>query len=146
MLTEKLVRILPHGRPEQLFDLVADVERYPEFVRGWSAARIRRRDGDHYETDQIVGFGPLRLRFATRTLLRRPDRIDVVSDEPPFRHFALSWLFEPQPPGCRVTLIAELELRSRLLQRLVERILPQSVADLVAAFEARARALYGAAP
>ncbi len=143
MLTEKLDRVLAHGRPEQLFDLAADVERYPEFLRWWIAARIRRREGNIYYTDQIVGLGPLRVRFGSKSVLRRPERIDVISDEPPFRHFGLTWIFEPQPPeGCRVSVIAEMDLRSRVLQRVMERLLPGAVADIVAAFEARARLLY----
>jgi len=135
-------RVLPY-RCEQLFDLAADVERYPEFLRWWLAARIHRREADVYYTQQTLGLGPLRTRFGSKTVLRRPQRIDVTSDQAPLRHFRLSWLFAPQPhAGCRVTVIADIELRSLLLQRALDLILPGTVADMIASFEARARDLY----
>lgn len=143
VLSQKVERVLSHCRPEQLFDLAADVERYPEFLRWWIAARVRRREGDIYHTEQIIGLGPIRVRFGTQTILRRPERIDVTSEEPPFRRFSLSWIFEPQPEaGCRVSLVAELELRSSVLQRVMDRVAPAAIADIIAAFEARARGLF----
>jgi coenzyme Q-binding protein COQ10 len=146
LLSQKVERVLSFCGPEQLFDLAADVERYPEFQRWWIAARIRKWEGDSYYTDQVLGFGPIRVRFGSKTVLHRPERIDVTSDEPPFRRFALSWIFEPQPRGgCRVTLAAEVELRSARLQRLMDRVRPIAVGDMIAAFEARARALYAPA-
>ena len=146
MLTQKVERWLPY-RPEQLFDLAADVERYPEFLRWWLAARVRDREASAYRTDQVLGLGPIRVRFASKTVLHRPQRIDVTSDEWPFRQFGLSWIFEPQrPAGCRVILVAELELRSWLLQGVVDRILPAVTADIISAFEARARRLYEPRP
>ena len=144
MVSQKIERVLAHFEPEQLFDLAADVERYPEFLRWWAAARIRKREGDIYYTDQVLRLGPIRVRFGSKTVLHRPGRIDVTSDEPPFRRFSLSWLFEPQPcAGCRVSLVAELELRSGLLQQIMDRVLPVAIADIIAAFEARARGLPG---
>lgn len=142
-------RLLPY-RPEQLFDLAADVERYPEFLPLWIAARIRKRepgvDQTVYYTDQAVGFGPVRLRFESRTVLRRPERIDVASDDPRFRGFSLSWTFEPQPGGkCRVRLAAAVEFRSRLLQRAADRAVAAVAGEIIAAFEARARKRYGPA-
>jgi coenzyme Q-binding protein COQ10 len=142
MLTQSAERLLPYS-PEQLFDLAADVERYPEFLRWWITARVRRREGEVYYTDQALGLGPVRLRFGSRTELHRPERIDVTSDESPFRQFKLSWFFESLPGvRCRVTLAAQLELHSYLLQRLAEQVLPGAVADIVAAFETRAHRLY----
>lgn len=133
--------MLPGSRPEPLFDLAADVERYPEFLRGWLAARIVRRETNLYYTDQILGLGPLRVRFGSKTVLDRPRRIDVTSDEPPFRRFELSWTFEPRADGaCRVRLDAGLELRMPLLQRIVDQILPHAIAGIADAFEARAAA------
>jgi coenzyme Q-binding protein COQ10 len=129
--------------PEQLFDLAADVERYPEFLPWWVAARVRKRDGDVYYTDQVVRFGMVRERFGSKTVLRRPERIDVTSTDRPFRDFRLTWLFEPLPEqGCRVTLSLELELRSPLLQDLVGWAMIRMTGSLMSAFEARARRLY----
>jgi coenzyme Q-binding protein COQ10 len=131
---------------EQAFDLAADIERYPEFLSGWVWARILKRESDTWCVDQMVGLGPLRLRFTSRAALHRPERIDVTSTEAPFRRFSLSWLVDAVPPaGCRVSVIAEVELRSRILQRMVNQILPAAVDGIITAFEARARRIYSGA-
>jgi coenzyme Q-binding protein COQ10 len=134
--------VFPGFQPESLFDLAADVERYPEFLKWWIAARVLRRDASGYVTDQILGLGPLRFRFVSKTSLHRPRRIDVTADEPSFRRFDLSWFFEPIPDsGCRVSVVAEVVLRSWLLQRVVDQVLPIALAGVVASFEAHAHEL-----
>jgi coenzyme Q-binding protein COQ10 len=139
LLRQRVERTLPYDR-ERLFDLAADVERYPEFLRWWLAARVWQRQGDTYYTEQTLGFGPVRARFRSKTVLRRPERIDVVSDEPPFRTFRLAWIFEPQPEvGCTVILSAELDFNSFLLERIVDHVLRRTIADIIRDFEARAR-------
>jgi coenzyme Q-binding protein COQ10 len=144
MLTQRAERLLPYS-PEQLFDLAADVERYPNFLHWWKAARVKRRHGDVYYTDQDLAFGPLRVTFGSKTLLRRPDRIDVTSYDPPFRAFRLSWTFEHvlDTRCCRVRLTAEFELRSRLLQKVIEPLLPNAMPEIITAFESRAARIYG---
>jgi coenzyme Q-binding protein COQ10 len=139
---ETAVRLLPFSR-EQVFDIAADIERYPDFLRGWISARILKREPNIFYVDQVLGMGPVRVQFSSKAVLRRPERIDVTSSEAPFRRFSLSWLVEAGPSaGCRVGIVADLELRSRFLQQLVDRILPATVVDIIAAFEARARDLY----
>lgn len=139
MIRKTVERLLPHD-PEVLFDLAADVERYPEFLPWWSAARVIKREGDTYTTDQTVGFGPLSARFHSKTVLHRPRSIEVTSSDAPFRHFRLTWIFERRPAGgTRVTLATDLALRSILLERLLDQILQQILAQIVAAFERQAR-------
>ncbi len=143
MLTHSAERLLPYSS-EQLFDLAADVERYPEFLPGWFAAHVRKQEGQTYWTDQVIGLGPVRTRFASKTVLHRPERIDVTSEEPPFRRFKLTWLFRAGGNArCQVSLAAELELQSYVLERIVAQALPAVVDDIVAAFEVRAGRLYG---
>jgi coenzyme Q-binding protein COQ10 len=145
MMNHSVERVLPYGR-RLLFDIAADVERYPEFLPSWTAARVTRREGNAYWTEQAIGLGPLRARFGSKTVLSRPARIDVVSTEVPFRSFHLSWTFEPHPDGgTQVRLAAELDLRSSLLERLVEPVLKGVIAQTMAAFEAQANRLHGAA-
>ena len=140
--SEKRERLLPYTA-EQLFDLAADVERYPEYLRWWIAARIRKREANVYYTDQVLGLGPIRLNFGSRTVLQPPTRIDVTSNEFPFQLFKLSWNFAPLAgAGCRVSLAAEFEMRSFVFQRIVDRALPTATADVIAAFETRAHRLY----
>jgi len=130
-------------QPEQLFDLAADVERYPEFLPWWIAARVRKREGNVYFSDQVVGFGVFRERFGSKTVLHRPDRIDVTSTDGMFRNFSLNWLFGPLPDNeCRVELQVDLELRSNLVQNLFHRVILRSVGSIMSAFEARAHQLY----
>ena len=144
MVIEKVGRLLPFTR-EQAFDLAADIERYPDFLRGWMTARILKRESNVCYVDQVLGIGLIRVQFSSKALLRRPERIDVTSSDPPFRRFSLSWLIEAGPSaGCRVSIVADLELRSRILQQVVERVLPATVVDMMAAFEARAHDLYTA--
>jgi coenzyme Q-binding protein COQ10 len=138
MSSYRVERLLPY-RDEQLFDLAADVDRYPEFLRGWVAARIYKREANVWHVDQTVRFGLIRMRFGSKAVLHRPERLDVTSDEEPFRHFRLSWIFEPQPDGgCRVALVADVRLRSPLLQVALDLLLARIIADIMAAFERRA--------
>lgn len=142
MKIERISRLLPHRR-EQVFDLAADVERYPEFLPGWISARILRREADVLFVEQVLGVGPLRVQFGSKALLRRPEQIDVTSAEHPFRHYSLTWRVTPLPRECcSLSVTADLEMESRLLQHVVNRILPASIRDVMAAFEARANSLY----
>jgi len=128
---------------EQLFDLAADVERYPEFLPGWVSARIAKREGNVLQVEQVVGIGPVRLRFDSRTVLQRPERIDVTSSDGPFRHYHLTWLFAPDAAAaCNLSVTVDLELRSALLQHVVGQVLPVSMQGAISAFEARAHRLY----
>jgi coenzyme Q-binding protein COQ10 len=131
---------------EQAFDLAADIEHYPEFLKGWISARIQSRESNICCVDQVIGIGPLRLQFMSRAILHRPVRIEVTSTQVPFRLFSLSWLIAAaQPAGCRVSVVANIELQSRITQWMVDGILPAMIDDLITAFEARAHRLYPSA-
>jgi coenzyme Q-binding protein COQ10 len=136
-------RELPY-RAEQIFDLAADVERYPEFLPLWLSAKIRQRDGDVYYTDQVIGVGPIRQSFRSKTMLRRPDEIEVISTDEAFEKFRLNWSFKPLAQECcEVILTGELELRAPLLRRFFSRVAADGFEPMLAAFEERARELYG---
>jgi len=132
---------------EQVFDLAADIECYPQYLTGWVSARIQKRESNLCYVEQVVGFGPARLQFASIADLHRPERIDVTSADALFRHFSLSWLIIPaRPSGCCVSIAIEIELRSRLLQQIVNQLLSSVVDDIIASFEARAHLIYGGCP
>src|SRR5262245_24283984 len=135
-------RVLPYTR-EQLFDLVADVERYPEFLPWCVGARIRERGPNLIVADLIIGFRMFRERFTSRVQLDRPNRIDVAYTEGPFRYLNNHWVFEPASGGCRIDFFVDFEFKSKILQRLIEVLFSEAVRRMVAAFEARAQALYG---
>lgn len=135
---------MPAFSCDQMFDLAADIERYPEFMPGWISARVLQREGNRCGVRQVLGIGPLRVDFASEAVLSRPQQIDVHSEQDPFRDYRLSMHFAPQlPGGCMLRIAADLQMRSPLLQRVVNRLLPGSINGIVAAFEARARRLYG---
>ncbi|HTO82357.1 MAG TPA: type II toxin-antitoxin system RatA family toxin [Methylomirabilota bacterium] len=137
-------RVLPY-RPEQLFDLVADIERYPEFLPWCVGVRIRERKGDTMVADLIIGFKMIRERFTSRVKLDRPGlRIDVAYAEGPFRYLNNHWLFEPMPDGhCRIDFYVDFEFRSHVLQRIIGALFNEAVRRMVSAFETRAKKLYG---
>jgi len=136
-------RVLPY-RPDQLFDLVADIEKYPQFLPWCVAARIRSRNDDLVIADLVIGFKMFRERFTSRVTLMRPDRIDVTYAEGPFKHLANHWRFLPHPVGCEIDFFVEFEFRSHLFERLIGALFDEAVRRMVAAFETRAHKLYGA--
>jgi coenzyme Q-binding protein COQ10 len=137
-------RLLPHSQ-EQLFDLVADVERYPEFLPWCLGARLRERTATTITADLLIGFRMVRERFTSRVVLDRPRRIDVSYTEGPFRYLNNHWSFTAQPDGgCVIDFYVDFEFRSRMLQKLIGLLFNEAVKRMVSAFEARARQLYGA--
>lgn len=130
--------------PHRMFALVADVERYPEFLPTWQAVRVRNRGDGGYDTDQVVRLGPVRHTFTTHTLLQPPGLIRVQSDQAPFRQFELQWKFNlAEDGGCRISLDVRFELRSRALSALGALLSKDSVDRMITAFEERARKMYG---
>jgi coenzyme Q-binding protein COQ10 len=144
MPTHAEKRVLPYT-PEQLFALVADVERYPEFLPWCVGARIKERRPDFIVVDMIIGFRMFRERFTTRATLDPPTHIDVTYAEGPFRRLDTHWVFERVPGGCRIDFYVDFEFRSRLMQKVIEALFNEAVRRMVGAFEKRARDLYGAA-
>jgi coenzyme Q-binding protein COQ10 len=122
----------------EAFDLAADIESYPSFLPGWISAHIQKRDANICWVDQVIGLGPIQLQFSSQAVLHRPERIEVTSTQAPFRQFNLTWLFEALPSGaCQVSVIAQIETQSRLIQQLVDSVLPTALDDVVTAFVAR---------
>jgi coenzyme Q-binding protein COQ10 len=143
MPTHAEQRVLPYT-PEQLFALVADVERYPEFLPWCVGARVKERRADLIVADLIIGFRVFRERFTSRVALDPPRRIDVTYAEGPFRHLNNHWVFDKVPGGCRIDFFVDFEFKSRLMQRVIEVLFGEAVRRMVGAFEKRARDLYGA--
>jgi len=140
-------RVVRFG-PRQLFDLVADVPRYPEFLPWCTAARIRRHESPDVQLVELaIGFGPFHEKFVSRIVLT-PDaeggpRIETTGVEGPFRQLASHWSFESHPDGTLIRFSLEFEFRSMLLQQTVRLLFAEAVRRMVSAFEARANQLYG---
>lgn len=141
-------RVVAHT-PRQLFDLVADVPRYPEFLPWCHAGRVRRRESPTVEICELaIGFGPFHEKFTSRVVLA-PDAaagpsIETTGTEGPFRRLVSRWQFHPHPEGCEIEFELEFDFRSVLLQKTVQLLFAEAVKRMVSAFEARATALYGA--
>ncbi len=136
-------RVLPYTA-EQLFELVARVDRYPEFLPWCLASRITRRDGNVFYVNYVIGFRMIRETFGSRVETERPGRIDVEPTSGPFRRMSSRWRFTDLPEGgCLVDFYVEVELRSRILNKLIGILFYKALRRMVAAFETRARAVYG---
>ena len=144
MPTHAEMRVLPYTQA-QLFGLVSDVERYPEFLPWCVAARIKRRDGDVVFAELVIGFKMVRERFTSKVTLSAPDRIDVTYTDGPFHHLNNHWIFRPTADGgTEIDFFVDFEFRSKLLQTLIGALFNEAVRLMVSAFEKRARQLYGA--
>ncbi|MBU6498492.1 MAG: type II toxin-antitoxin system RatA family toxin [Rhodospirillales bacterium] len=133
-------------RAEQLFDLVADVGRYPQFLPWCAAARIRTRTTEELVADLTIGFGPFRESFTSRVALDRPAGLRVRYENGPFRYLNNHWTFTPDPRGCKVDFFVDFEFRSRLLQSAIGVVFHEAVRRMVNAFLKRAREVYGPPP
>ena len=141
-------RTLPYTAA-QMYDLVADVARYPEFLPWTAAARIRSRkeEGDHEVmlADLVVSFKVFRERFGSRvSLWPERKRIDTEYIEGPFKHLHSRWEFRDVDGGSEVLFEVDFEFRNILLQKAAGMFFFEAMQRIVRAFEARAHELYGA--
>jgi coenzyme Q-binding protein COQ10 len=150
---------MPHYETERhvahsagdMFSLVGDVERYPEFVPFCErlVVRARRQDGsaEVIVADMTVGYRAIRETFTTRVVLDRSSLVVSAQYlEGPFRHLDSRWLFTPDGPGkCRIHFSIDYEFRSRMLALLMGSLFDKMFRRFVEAFEAQADAVYGKA-
>ena len=129
--------------PEQLFDLVADVGKYPQFLPWCVAARVRSRSETEMVADLTIGFGPFRESFTSRVVMERPERILVRYENGPFRYLKNQWVFKPHERGALVEFFVDFEFRSRILQSAIGVVFNEAVRRMVNAFIKRARDIYG---
>ncbi len=134
---------------EHMFDLVADVERYPEFVPLCQALKIRRSSdaGEGVRVvvaDMTVAFGPIRETFTTQVTLDKPNlSILVEYINGPFRQLENRWRFRPDGAGCDIDFFISYEFRSRTLALLMGSVFDTAFRKFSAAFEKRADIVYG---
>ncbi len=135
-------RTVPYT-PEQMFALVADVERYPEFLPWVIGARVNRRNDTQLTAELIVGFKMIRESYVSQVTLTPHHQVDVAYERGPFKRLTNQWKFSEVEEGCRIEFFLDFEFRSRLLQRLIGGLFNEAVRKMVGAFETRARKLYG---
>ncbi len=136
-------RYLPYT-PEQLFELVADVGRYDEFLPWVVAVRVRSSSATETVADLVVGFNAFKERFTSRVTKRHPDRIVVDYIEGPLKYLQNEWRFEPAPEGgTKVFFSVDFAFRSRLFESLAGAMFDRALRRMTGAFEQRAEQLYG---
>ena len=142
-------RIVKHS-PSQMFDLVADVERYPEFLPLCQRLVVRSRKERDGKTlliaDMTVAYKMIRETFTSQVLLKPADReIDVKYVDGPFRYLENRWTFRDHADGCEVGFFIDYEFKSRTLGLVMGSMFDYAFRRFATAFEERADRIYGQA-
>ena len=136
-------RQLPYT-PEQLFELVADVARYDEFLPWVVAVRVRSSSETETLADLVVGFNAFKERFTSKVVKQRPDRICVDYVEGPLKYLKNEWRFDAAPDGGTIVHFSvDFAFKSRLFESLAGAMFDRALRRMTGAFETRAAALYG---
>lgn len=126
-----------------MFDMVADVARYGEFLPWVAGVRVRSNSEAEMIADLLVGFKALREKFTSRVHKQRPDRIHVDYLDGPLKHLFNDWTFRPDGQGgCLVDFTVDFAFRSTLFEKLAGQMFDKALRRMIAAFEERAEQLY----
>jgi len=135
-------RIIKHT-PNNLFNLVADVKKYPEFLPWCLGARIKKENLTSFEADLIIGFKIYKEIYSSKiTLDKKKKKIIVDYKDGPFEYLQNYWLFKDNPVGCEIEFMVDFKFKSIFLQTLMETLFNEAVKKMVMAFENRANELY----
>jgi coenzyme Q-binding protein COQ10 len=136
-------RILPYS-VRQMFDLVAEIERYPEFLPWCKGARIVSRDKNMVVADLIIGYKMFQEKFVSEVTLDRPHAITVQYRSGPLSHLSNAWEFKPKGrKGCEISFHVDFDFHSPFLRVAMSLFFDKALSKMVEAFEARAKDLYG---
>ncbi|MBD2841761.1 type II toxin-antitoxin system RatA family toxin [Erythrobacter rubeus] len=136
-------RRLPYSAT-QMFDLVADVKRYGEFLPWVIATRVRSDTETEMVADMVVGFKSIREKFTSRVAKDRPREIDVHYVDGPLSDLDNIWTFRPIDENtCEIDFFVDFEFKNRVFQALAGQYFERAFRKMVAAFEQRAHDLYG---
>lgn len=143
MPRHKETRRLPYT-PEQMFDLVADVSRYAEFLPWVIAMRVRSDSATETVADMIVGFKGLRETFTSRVVKERPASISVDYVDGPLKFLHNDWGFRRDGDGCLVDFSVDFAFKNRVFEMMAGQVFAAALRRMIGAFEDRAKVLYGA--
>ncbi|HTN14876.1 MAG TPA: type II toxin-antitoxin system RatA family toxin [Sphingomonadaceae bacterium] len=128
----------------QMFDLVADVARYGEFLPWVAGSRVRSDSETEMVADLLVGFKALREKFTSRILKQRPHSIEVIYVDGPMRDLDNRWVFTPtEDGGCEIRFSVDFTFKNRIFEALAGQYVDRAFHKMVTAFETRAKELYG---
>lgn len=135
--------------PAQMFELVADIPHYADFLPWCSGARITRREaqpdgGEVLHADLVIGYKAFRGTYTSRVVLDRADmKIDATHTRGPFKHLINRWVFLRQPDGsCVIDFLIDFEFQNPIIRKLIELVFSEAVRRMVQAFETRAHEIY----
>ncbi len=134
-------RELPYT-DEQIFNLVADIDKYPEFLPWCVDTRIFRQEENLVYADVMVGFKWVREVYTSKVIFNRPHLIDVEYQKGPFKYLINNWKFTKNKDGCEIEFFIDFEFKSRILQRIIGPFFDEAVSRMVSAFEKRAHFIY----
>ncbi|MEO6151643.1 MAG: type II toxin-antitoxin system RatA family toxin [Croceibacterium sp.] len=136
-------RRLPYSAT-QMFDLVADVAHYGEFLPWVVATRVRSDSGTEMVADMLVGFKALREKFTSRVVKQRPTHLEVLYVDGPMRDLTNVWRFRDLPEGgCEIEFCVDFSFKNVMFEVLAGQYFDRAFRKMVAAFDDRAHALYG---
>ena len=135
-------RLINHT-PSNLFKLVSDVRRYPEFLPWCLGARIKNRCANNFEADLIIGFKIYKEIYSSEITLDNINKKIIVNyKDGPFEYLDNYWIFKDDKNGCEVEFMVDFKFKSVFLQTLMETLFSEAVKRMVGAFEKRANELY----
>jgi coenzyme Q-binding protein COQ10 len=143
MPTYQESRIVPYTS-EQLYALVMDIEKYPEFLPWCLGARINAQSKTHLSADVIVGYKVFREQFSSRVHFTQDKEIDVEYLKGPMRHLHNKWAFKDVKSGqCKVDFYVDFSLKTKLFESIVDQFFHKALVRMITSFETRAIDLYG---
>lgn len=145
MPTHQESKILPYT-PQQMFELVADVARYPEFLPWCKAARVSERTDNSFLGELVIHYKGLSESYSSRVTLSPCHAIDVVMVRGPFEHLTNNWRFTPEGAGTRVDFHLDFKFKSRMLEMMMGSFFLKAAEKMMGAFEERAAGLYPLQP
>lgn len=135
-------QVLPYSA-QQLFDLVVDIDKYPEFLPWCRAARILERKENEFLGELVISFAHMTERYTSRVVLNPSNAIDVTMIKGPFEHLINRWKFTPAGEGTQVDFFIDFKFKSKILDKLMGSMFAKATDKMVGAFSERARQLYG---
>ena len=139
----KETRRLPYS-PEQMFNLVADVQSYEKFLPWVTAIRVRSNNDTEMVADMLVGFKGLSEKFTSRVEKKRPERVHVDYVDGPLKHLSNDWQFTPDGEGgVVIDFEVDFAFKNKLFEMLAGQMFDKALRKMIGAFEERAAELYG---
>ena len=135
-------RVIKHT-PKNLFNLVSDVSKYPEFLPWCLGARVKNIKQNNFDADLIIGFKIYKEIYSSRIFLDNVQNIIKVEyKDGPFERLENHWIFKENNEGCKVEFMVDFKFKSVFLQTIMETLFSEAVKRMVKAFENRANELY----